>query len=806
MAAGAAADVHGFSRALTSFVGRAGEVGEVAALVGEYRLVTVTGPGGVGKTRLAGEVARLVAARFADGVWLVELAAVQDPVLVPAVVAAALGVPQVPGVPITESLTTGIARQQLLLVLDNCEHVLGAVAELCGVLLGAADDVRVLATSREPAGVAGETRYRLQPLAVPEPGPSAQAGVPAALALFADRARQADPRFVLDGETGPVAARLVTRLDGMPLAIELAAARVEALGLAQLLDRMEDSFGLLTSGDRTAAPRHRSLAATVEWSYRLLDEEERQVFRRLATFPGPFTLDAAVEVAGAAAELAVLHLVDCSLVTPPRPGPDGRARYRMLETLRAFGLERLVDAGEHPGTAAALARHAVQVAERAAAGLGSGAGELAAARWLDAEDAVVHQALAWALQHDPATALRLAIALAPWWHPRGRSAEGAAVLRALAGQATPGTASWCAVHYWLGQAAASAGDMAAGLGHYTAAADALAAGPPSSALADAVSGRSNMLIHLGRVPEGAEEARRALALAREASYPAGEANALQCMSIAAFHLDDFEDAVQWARQACRIDPAAVPGDLARDCRTSLTMALIEAGEVTAARDSCIDALAQAQESGDLQAEAFTVFLLARLDLQAGQLADAWAYLGAALRIADRIRDRLRLWDCLTAGVELCAAAGRWADAVTVSAADKRFGDDNGLTVRARSVRRREELLGKAAWALGPDRLRAAQERGAAMTLETAAEFLLLLTETDLQVPALPDVPAGLRELSAREQELVTLVARGHTDAQIAGQLYISVSTVRSHLDRIRDKTSCRRRADLTRLALQASLV
>jgi predicted ATPase len=366
--------VHGFSRALTSFVGRAGEVGEVAALLDEYRLVTVTGPGGVGKTRLAGEVARLVAARFADGVWLVELAAVQDPVLVPAVVATVLGVPQVPGVPITESLTTGVARQQLLLVLDNCEHVLGAVAELCGALLSSTDDVRVLATSREPAGVAGEARYRLQPLAVPEPSPPAKAGVPAALVLFADRARQADPRFVLDGETGPVAARLVTRLDGMPLAIELAAARVEALGLAQLLDRMEDSFGLLTSGDRTAAPRHRSLAATVEWSYRLLDEEERQVFRRLAVLPGPFTLDAAVVVAGAAAELAVLHLVDCSLVTPPRPGPDGRARYRMLATLRAFGLERLVDAGEHPGTAAALARHAVQVAERAAAGLGPAPG------------------------------------------------------------------------------------------------------------------------------------------------------------------------------------------------------------------------------------------------------------------------------------------------------------------------------------------------------------------------------------------------------------------------------------------------
>src|ERR1017187_2936004 len=292
-APGSADEMHGFSRAVTSLVGRAAEVGEVAALVGEYRLVTVTGPGGVGKTRLASEVARLVAARFADGVWLVELAAVQDPALVPALVAGALGLPQRPGVPVMESLVTGVARQQLLLVLDNCEHLLGAVAELCGALLRVADDVRMLAISREPAGVAGEARYRLQPLAVMEPGAPGkaaapgEAGRPAALALFADRARQADPRFVLDGEAGPVAARLVARLDGMPLAIELAAARVEALGLAQLLDRLEDSFGLLPSADRAAAPRHRSLAATVEWSYRLLDEQERKVFRRLAGLPGP---------------------------------------------------------------------------------------------------------------------------------------------------------------------------------------------------------------------------------------------------------------------------------------------------------------------------------------------------------------------------------------------------------------------------------------------------------------------------------------------------------------------------------------
>src|SRR5207344_3319181 len=203
------------------------------------------------------------------------------------------------------------------------------------------------------------------------------------------------PQFVLSGESGPVVARLVTRLDGMPLAIELAAARVEALGVAQLLDRIDDRFALLTGGDRLAAGRQRSLAATVEWSYRLLAEDERRVFRAVSVFPAGFTLEGAEAVAGPGAGAVVLRLVDCSLLVPPRAGPDGRSRYVMLETLRAYGAGLLAGAGEQDDAAAALAGYALVVAEQAAAGLQTVEGELAAARWLDAEDATMAQVLAW---------------------------------------------------------------------------------------------------------------------------------------------------------------------------------------------------------------------------------------------------------------------------------------------------------------------------------------------------------------------------------------------------------------------------
>jgi serine/threonine-protein kinase PknK len=795
---GVVAGMHGFSPALTSLVGRAVAVGEVAGLLDECRLVTVTGPGGVGKTRLAGEVAGRVASRFADGVWLVELAGVTDPARVPSAVAAVLGVRELPGVPVSDSLAAVLANRQMLLVLDNCEHVVVAVAELCGALLPAADDMRVLATSREPVGVSGETRYRLPPLALPAPGD--EAGGSDAMALFADRARRVDMHFSLSGESGPVVARLVQRLDGMPLAIELAAARVEALGVTQLLDRLDERFGLLVGGDRLAAARHRSLAATVEWSYQLLSEQEQRVFRQVSVFPAPFTLEGAQAVAGAAAGPVTLRLVDCSLLAPPRTGPDGRARYLMLDTLRGYGAGRLADCGERPGAAAALAWYALEVAEQAAAGMQASAGELDAARWLDAEDATTGQAVAWALEHDTDTALRLVVALAPWWHIRGRLAAGYALLRAAAGHAAPGSDLGCAAHYWLGQAAHRTGDFAAAIGYFTAVRDAVTDQEPSSVLVDALAGRSAALVNVNRVPEGIQDARRAVALAREIGYLAGEALALANLSLGAYYAGDLEDALARARQAQQIDPAGIPGWIARRCSDFLILVLLETGDLSAAEQCVADGLAQAQRAGDTHSQALCLGLMADMDQRAGRISEAGAHLRESLELTTRMGDPLRLLNCLDTCGYLCAATQRWAEAVTVWAAYDAQSQAHGFTDLPQDAQRRDAPLREARQALGPGGTRAAERRGAAMTAATAAELVTMLTAAEPQ-----EAPAAAR-LSARERELVTLVAKGCTNAQIAAQLYISARTVSSHLDRIRDKTGCRRRADLTRLALQAGLV
>jgi len=810
----------GFPAELTAFIGRAGAVTEVAAHLARYRLVTVTGPGGAGKTRLAGQVASQTAARFADGVWLAELAAVTDPAQVASAVGAALGIRDLPAEAAADALARVLARRQLLLVLDNCEHVIGAAAELCARLLLAADDVRILATSREPLRIAGEARYRLGPLALPPSGDPAAAADCEAVTLFADRARRVDPGFTLDAATVPAVARLVTRLDGLPLAIELAAARVDVLGVAQLLDRINDRFSLLADADRLAEDRQRSLAAAVRWSYQLLDATEQRVFRALAAFPGPFTLDAAEAVTNAAAGQVVLRLVDCSLVLPPRTGPDGRSRYGMLETLRAYAAGLLAEAGEEAEVGAALTAYTAEMSLAAAIEINTRGREVAGLRRLDAEDVTVHHALAWALDHDPATALRLALTLATWWQLRGRLSSQAPLLAAVAERARADVHAWCKARLLLGQVAGDTGDPPAMLAHFTAAMDALEdrrgpAGPMDQGLlSTCLTARATALLRMGRVAEAVEDGRQAVCLAREAGGGAIEAMALSGLSLALSQQGDGDGALRLARQAQRIAEEQ-GGVLRRGLGEILTRVLLEAGDLAAAERVCATTLASCREVGDQVNLCGALRHMTILDLRTGRTGAAAAHLRELLQVASQTGRRSLVHLGLDCCGHLCAATGRPAGAVTAWAAMSALAGlwpprPEGLDPARRDVLRRQarELLGQPAAMV-------AEERGAAMSLATATEYALLLAagpppDGDGTAAAANGTTADqltdLGKLSPRERELVTLVARGRTDAQIAAELFITVRTVASHLDRIRDKTGCRRRADLTRLALSAGLV
>jgi predicted ATPase/DNA-binding CsgD family transcriptional regulator len=804
-----AAGIQGFPVALTSFVGRAGALREAGDLLAEYRLVTVTGPGGVGKTRLASEVARQVADRFADGARLVELAPVPDPAQVPAAMAAALGVRPPPGVSATEALTRVLARRQLLVVLDNCEHVISAAAALCGELLRACDDLRILATSREALRIAGEAMYRLTPLPVPDlvggaadaaGGAGDMAGVEA-VALFADRARAADAGFALTGANRGDVARLVGRLDGMPLAIELAAARVAALGLAPLLGELDDRLALLAGGDRLAAGRHRSLAAAAEWSYRLLDEEEQRVFRWLSVFPAPFTLEAAEAVAGQDTAPAVLHLVECSLLMPPQPGPDGRLRYSMQQVLRSYGLGQLAGTGEQASAEAALARHALRIVEEAAAGLWTINGEAAAAQWLDAEDAITAAVLTWAAEHDLDTALRLAAALGMWWHLRGRLVSKLGLLSALADRAEPGSSGWRGLQWWIALSMGRLGDPNRLMEHCAETMAVIGDQEPSRTLADCLSSQAFALINLGRTAEAREFSRRSQVMSRELGYPLGEFLALTDLLIAAIDDGDPESALRFAHQVEQVQ--GVPAFAVRERNVLMFALLMEAGDLTAAERMGAATLASARAVGDLSTITSLLTHLVRLETRLGHPADAAVYLREATHLMLRTDIRFEVTNVLYGCGELCSATGRFADALTAWAALDAVllqrGQPNSVQ---NDFLRQKDAMRKAREALGPDLVRRAEERGAAMNPATAAEYVLMLTAPD--TPSAGQATPG--NLSARERELVILVAQGRTDAEIAAQLYISIRTVRSHLDRIRDKTGCRRRADLTRLALSTGLL
>jgi predicted ATPase/class 3 adenylate cyclase/DNA-binding CsgD family transcriptional regulator len=795
---------------LATFIGRGRELAEVRALVESCRLVTLTGAGGCGKTRLGLQVAAELLDGSGDGVWLVELAAVADQDAVAPAVAGALGITGQPGRPAAETLLDALAPQDILIVLDNCEHLIGACAKTAELILRGCPRVHLLATSREPLGIAGEAIYRVPSLSLPGPGDPGPVSPESsdAVALFTDRAKMQGVRLAGDEQTAALVVSVCRRLDGMPLAIELAAARLRSLSLASLHDRLDQRFRLLTGGSRTAVARQQTLRATVDWSYSLLGGAEQLLLRRLSVFPEGFDLDAAEAVGGFgdldALDVAGLlgSLADKSLVGAEPAG--GTLRYRLLETIRQFAAERLAEAGEDEAAAAAAAHcaHFLGVAEAAAPHLtGPDQG-----RWLarlDAEQANLRRAAGHAAGHPEGTArlLRFGVALRRYWLARSRDQEARGLL--LPALQRPG-------------AQADPRLFAAALVSATIAAHAMSSGPARRLGDQAVEvalrlGDERLLIESLAVscdayffagepetglPLGQEAVERARRLGDDVRLGESLMAYLLCCDLIdpARYAQLFAEAIACTRRS---------GDqlMSYYLYNDAGLRALRAGDVPAAR-AHLEAAAQAMR---VIGEAHHVSV--NLGWVLRQEADpdgARSMFGASLRVSRRNGDHAGVAYAILGLACLAADRGDWHQAAVLHGAAQAFLDRAAEPWEELEARYRRGSLDDVRARLGDEHAERAYAEGVTLSVEEAHDLARgQLTAPD---PRQPPEPPGLAQLSARERELVILVARGATDAQIAERLYISVSTVRSHLDRIRDKTGCRRRADLTRLALQAGLI
>jgi len=414
---------------LTSFVGRGKEISDVKRLLSDTHMLTLIGPGGTGKTRLSIQAANDVLSQYPDGVWLVDLAPILDPLLVPRTTAISIGLRNEPQRPVIDMLCDYLAKKKMLIILDNCEHLVDACAQMSDRILHAASEVQILASSREALGIAGEVTYRVPSLGLPDVDhlPSIDSlSQYEAVKLFIDRATAAIPNFKVTNENAPALAQICHRLDGIPLAIELAAAKIRVLGVEQIAKRLDDRFKLLTGGSRTAMERHQTLRATVDWSYNLLPPEEQALFRRLAVFLGGWTLEAVESVCGEALGDDVLEvleqLINKSLVITE--DQQGTSRFRMLETIRQYANEKLVDSGESESLREKHLEFFLNLAETAEPHLYRHE-QLEWLAQLDADYENLRAALDLAIGKESAeSSLRLCAALGMYWHIRGYWIEG----------------------------------------------------------------------------------------------------------------------------------------------------------------------------------------------------------------------------------------------------------------------------------------------------------------------------------------------------------------------------------------------
>ncbi|HEY3364975.1 MAG TPA: tetratricopeptide repeat protein [Symbiobacteriaceae bacterium] len=615
---------HNLPTPVTSFVGREQEAREVERLLKATRLLTLTGPGGCGKTRLALEVATRVAAEAAREVWLVELAALRDAAEVAPAIAVALGVRAPAGDPLP-AVVTHVGTRQSLLILDNCEHLLETCVAAAHQLLRGCPHLQVLTTSRQALGVAGETVWQVPPLSVPDGLSSAAPEQYDALRLFADRARLVQPSFALLDQNLPAVVAICRRLDGLPLAIELAAAQLRALSPAQIAERLDDRFRLLRSGNRAALPRHQTLSAVVDWSMDLLQPGERTLFQRLAVCAGGFDLEMA-EAVGAGGEIAptavldlLFGLVDKSLVVVDIDR-QGAVRYRLLETLREYGLEQLATGAGEPAVRERHAGHCLALAEQAEPYF-SGPEQGAWMGRLEREHENLREALRW-LQStgDAETGLRLGGALWEFWERRSQGGDARQWLEALLAR---GAGAPPAVRAKALNAAAHLADMQ---GDYQAAAgrhaECLAVRRelgdlPGVALA--LNNLGNMARQTGDYPLAVTHYAEAVALSRRLNFGRGMAIASHNLGLVLIRQGEtgrgavmLEEAVAIWRELGQKQHVAVALDnLSNACRLQ--------GDPERARACLEESLALRRELGDRFGIANTLHHLGTLAQQSGDL-------------------------------------------------------------------------------------------------------------------------------------------------------------------------------------------
>ncbi len=810
---------------VSSFIGRDGELAEVRRLVSNWRLVTLTGTGGAGKTRLGLQVAAGLADDADDGIWFADLASLRDPDLIAVTVADVLGVREELGRPVLDRLVETVSGQRLLVLLDNCEHLVGACAKLADALLRGCPNLVLLATSREPLGVDGEHVYRVPSMDTPAEGCDAAAiWASEAVRLLADRAVAQGAALDDDQPTAEVVGRICRRLDGIPLALELAAARLRVMPAAELEARLDERFAILTGGSRTALPRQQTLRAMVDWSWELLTETEQAVLARLSVFAGAFGLDAA-EAVGAAHQVArdeiLVHLgalVDKSLVqfddTATGPG-----RYRLLETVREYAAAQLDARGPEAVNAARIAHRDYYLALAEAAAPQLVAGDQGA--WLDRLDAELSNlraAMAVSLtQADAGPGLRLAASLRVFWRARGHAAEAADVLQALLDAPTawkptlPRARALAAAAWLLGHTGAYAtaeNCCQEALGIAQAAGD-------DYLTAELLHWRAWIFVSQGQPGTAIPLIERGLDLARRLGKPHLTASLLSARVFAASVAGDRAGAARDAAESLRLfrqadDPLRVGALLG-----SLGSIELSAGDQDAARSHLAESLDIARALNDRHSIVIQTFNLGLAEYLSGSHGDAEALFSESLDLARRTGMKRSSAYALIG----LAMAGRgradpgWSARLLGAAAQALA--DLGHALEPLEGRLADLDCQRLRAAMGTEAFDAEYAAGRTLDLARAAHQARQGLQTG---PAAPGADALTNErdiavtaedvtvLTPRELDVLRLVAQGLSNPDIARRLVLSEHTVHRHLANILRKLNLSSRAAAAAWGVRTGLV